>query len=106
VYFEFKKYQRALKPNNQEEDEEEEVSGQEIAQFEKKVDLTYVISDKCGETLCEYLDYKDILALRSVNKFMYKAMTNNPKYSFLLAKKVKYEAKKLEKEAQQKISKV
>ena len=56
---------------------------------ERKINLDYVFSEKTGEKVCEYLDYKDILSVKAVNKFINIAITNNPRFSMLMIKQMK-----------------
>ena len=52
----------------------------------QKVNLSYLFSTSCGSKICEFLDVKEILQLREINKFYALAIKNRGEYGLVMAK--------------------
>jgi hypothetical protein len=78
VYFEFKKYELLLKNSkmNKNSSLKQIESSEELeipTDFRKQVNLDSLFAYGCGERVCEFLEYTDILNLRLINKFISQA---------------------------------
>jgi len=99
IYDEYKKYRRILYPNlalKEQIDQDKADAGEEehptsIAdvEIEKVVDLTYLFSDKIGLRVSEFLEYREMLNLRRISKYMKICIDNNPQFYLIMAKQIR-----------------
>jgi len=68
--------------------------------------LDYLFSVDLGKRICTFLDYKDLLNLRSVNKIINFVFTNDSSYYFMMAKKIRTKWLGIRNDLLKKLSKV
>ena len=114
LYFEYKKYKGILQlpSSSQAQDTEDgtpsasrKISLNDV-NVKKEINLDYLFSERIGERICEYLDYKEILNLKEVNKFLNIAINNNKSYNQLVIRQIRRKWIKIRDDLVKKLSKL
>jgi len=111
LYFEYSKYKNIVQLNQIEDKNQQNQMSKTKEQrifeentFKNRVDLNYLFSKDIGKRICIYLDYKDILNLRTVNKFINFAFSKDSSYYFLMAKQIRNKWKGIRNDLLKKLS--
>ena len=114
LYFEYKKYKGILQlPSYGQAQGTEDgtpstsrkISLNDV-NVKKEINLDYLFSEKIGESICEYLDYKEILNLKEVNKFLNIAISNGKPYNQLVVRQIRRKWIRITEDLVKKISKL